>query len=639
MFFLNLTAVEFFVLLGTLAGLITTLYLLDRMKRRKIVSTLRFWRPALTADEQQSRKRMREPWSFILQIVSMILLLLAIAQLQWGVRQRRSRDHVLLLDTSAWTAERAGQGTLLDREKNIARQYLAGLGIADRVMVVRADNLATPALSFTSDRKRLEMAVDESVSSFSALNLEQALAFASQAQAGSGGPGEIVYIGPGLVGNLPKPGERLANLRVIQVDASRSNCGIRRIGARPTEGESGSWDATVTLKNYGPAVKRVRLRVQFAGTAFAQRSVELPPNQEKTVEYTFETNTAGTLAAEMEPHDDLLQDDHAEIWLPRNRALRLAVFTRRPDALGPLLQANRRLSITIASPSEYNPKPQADVMLLDEVSVPSPPQIPCLWIAPPQSASPLKIRALINNASIKTWNSSSVLGAALYAKETQLPVAEVFDTAPGDLIAGTIREGPVVVARPASARHAKLAMVGFDPLSTDLRFQVTTPLLLGGLTRWLSPETFQPADITADRVGAVTVGLDPGENTERFQVRDEAGAPIPFTARDHALQLFTARPGIVKITSEDHNRILSLTLPDIADVKWTPPAQAARGLPPVIDFLPSAVDLWKWLALVAAAGLVLEWVLYGRPRRAAKIFVPAPAAISQRDRRGDLVSR
>src|SRR6185312_15147738 len=127
MFFLNLTAAEFFVLLGTLAGFIVTLYLLDKMKRKKIVSTLRFWRPAVTAQEHQSRKRMRESWSFFLQILSLLLLLLAIAQLQWGIRQRRGQNHVLLLDTSAWTAQKTEQGTLLDREKILARQYLAAL--------------------------------------------------------------------------------------------------------------------------------------------------------------------------------------------------------------------------------------------------------------------------------------------------------------------------------------------------------------------------------------------------------------------------------------------------------------------------------------------------------------------------------
>ncbi len=639
MFFLNLTAAEFFVLLGTLAGLITTLYLLDRMKRRKIVSTLRFWKPALSADQQQSRRRMREPWSLILQLLSMLLLLLAIAQLQWGVRQHRSRDHVLLLDTSAWTAERAGQGTLLDEEKARARQYLAGIGVADQAMLVRADSLATPVVSFTSDHRRLEQAVNESVSSFTALNLVQALALASQAQAGSGRPGEIVYIGPGLVENAPAANEKIENLRVIHVDTSRNNCGILHIGARPSEGENGSWDATVTLKNYGLSAKRLRLDVRFAGTAFAARTLELPPGREKTVEYTFETNTAGPLAVEIQPHDDLPQDDRAEVWLPRNRALRLAVFTRRPDVLRPLLEANHRLNATLASPSDYNPRPQADIMLLDEMPAPKPPQIPTLWIAPPAGSSPLKVRAVIKNAFIKSWNSSNLLGAVLYTKETQLPSAQVFETGPKDLIGGSIGEGPVVVARPESNGRARFAIIGFDPFGTELRFQVTIPLLFAGLTKWLSPQGLKPADVVADRVGAATIRLDPGERTEHLHIRDAAGAEIPFTVRDHIVQLFTARPGILSITSPDRDRTLSLTLPDVADIQWKPPLTVAEGLPPAVGLLPSAIDLWKWLAALGGAGLILEWMLYGRRRRMASSLRRAPVPASRRDQVRKLASQ
>ncbi|HEY3454294.1 MAG TPA: BatA domain-containing protein, partial [Bryobacteraceae bacterium] len=119
MFFLNLTAAEFFGLLAVLGGAITALYLLDRTKRKKIVSTLRFWVDANRVQDQRSRKRMREPWSLILQLLGLLLLLLAAAQLQWGSRERRGRDHVLLVDTSAWSAQRAGTGNLLDREKSL----------------------------------------------------------------------------------------------------------------------------------------------------------------------------------------------------------------------------------------------------------------------------------------------------------------------------------------------------------------------------------------------------------------------------------------------------------------------------------------------------------------------------------------
>ena len=115
MFFLNLSMGEFLTLLSAVGGLVTALYLLDKSKKKKMVSTLRFWAPARTAEELQSRRRMREPWSLLLQLLGLILLLLAIAQLQWGGKRWRGRDDVLLLDTSAWSAE----GTVLAEEKRL----------------------------------------------------------------------------------------------------------------------------------------------------------------------------------------------------------------------------------------------------------------------------------------------------------------------------------------------------------------------------------------------------------------------------------------------------------------------------------------------------------------------------------------
>lgn len=639
MFFLNLTAGEFFVLLGTLAGFVATLYLLDRMKRRKVVSTLRFWKPALSAQEQQNRRRMREPWSFLLQILGLLLLLLSIAQLEWGTRQRRGQDHVLLLDTSAWSAQRAGEGTLLDREKELARQYLVGLVPSDRVMVVRADSLATPATAFTSDHAALERAVSECISGFSALNIEQALGFATQALRGSGGrQGEVVYVGPGLARSILRDHETIPNLRLIRVEASQNNYGIRHVGVKPGGGP-GLWNAIVTLKNYSRVAGSVRLHAHFAGYSFTPRLVQLAANQDKTVEYSFETSASGTLAFELEPHDELALDDRAEVWLGRNSPLKLAVFTERPDVLRPLLQANQDVSITVAGTSQYSPKPSADVMLIDGISGVVPPQIPCLWINPPLGKSPVPVKTVVKNASIKRWNSSSLLGAALYAKDVQLSAAEVFETFSDDLLVGSIAQGPVVVAQPQRPGHSKLAVIGFDPFATDLRFQVTTPLLFADLIRWLSPEAFRSTEITADPVGAVTTRLDPGEGAGGIRVTGQNGNPIPFTIRDHAVQLFAARPDVVRISSGNHERILSLTLPDIADAAWRPP-QVAEGLPPTAVLLPSAIDLWKWLAVLAVAVLLLEWLLYGHRRRGARYDrLPGAPSTHSQDPTRELVSK
>ncbi len=159
MFFLNLSLVEFLALASAVSALIVALYLLDRSRRRQIVATLRFWNVTENVSQPRRRRRIRQPWSLLLQLVSVLLLLAALAGLRWGSAERVLRDHVILLDTSAWMAARGRAGSLLDEAKTAAIAYVRALPSSDRVMIVRADAMATPVTRFESDRAALEEAI------------------------------------------------------------------------------------------------------------------------------------------------------------------------------------------------------------------------------------------------------------------------------------------------------------------------------------------------------------------------------------------------------------------------------------------------------------------------------------------------
>ena len=113
MFFLNLSLPEFLAILGSLSGLTVALYLLDRMRKHHTVATLRFFAAAEKPPVLKHRRKLQQPWSLLLQLISMLLLLLAIAQLRLGSPARYSRDHVLILDTSAWMAARLGKSPVM----------------------------------------------------------------------------------------------------------------------------------------------------------------------------------------------------------------------------------------------------------------------------------------------------------------------------------------------------------------------------------------------------------------------------------------------------------------------------------------------------------------------------------------------
>src|SRR3954452_10595779 len=108
MYLLNLSFLQFVAVFGSISAVAVALYLLDRSRRRQVVSTLRFWVAAEHPAVAARRKHIQQPWSLILQLVSMALLLLAIAQLRLGTPARAGRDHVIIVETSAWMSAHTG---------------------------------------------------------------------------------------------------------------------------------------------------------------------------------------------------------------------------------------------------------------------------------------------------------------------------------------------------------------------------------------------------------------------------------------------------------------------------------------------------------------------------------------------------
>ena len=628
MFFLNLSMGEFFTLLGAVSGLVTALYLLDKSKRKKVVSTLRFWTPAKSAEELQSRRRMRDPWSLLLQLLGLLLLLLAIAQLQWGSKRWRGHDHVLLLDTSAWSAS----ASVLDEEKRLALSYLAALPGSDRAMLVRVDSLTTPVTPFTNNRAQLRNEIAASTSQASALNLEQAFAFATQAQGWAEGvPGEFVYIGPHMIagGEVAAPG----NLRVLSTDVNREHIGIQHLSAKRDEQESTGWEATVTLKNFGTQPHTVRLETRYAGTQFAPRMVEVMPHQEAAAEYRFVSPAAGELIARITPSDALPADQEVRLRLPRSGPLQVTAYTARAADWRPLLESNHRLIVHYVEPVLYPSATQpGEVVLLDSFIPRTAPTLPALWIHPPREGSPIAVKGVDYDSAIKSWHNETLLGAGLHAKEAHIVNAEIFDAFEGDVPVASVSGGPIVVARDGGGRKPRFGLIGFDPLQEQLKFETTMPLLFANFLRWLSPEAFRTVDASAGTVGTASIPLDPNERTDQLRVVDEKGMASPFTVRGGMLQLYTAEPSVLHVYSGDRERILSLTLPEVADTAWPIPADAAQGLPGAVRRAGAPLDLWKWLAMAGLGCLLAEWILFGRQRRAvARLAASAKPAATQRE--------
>jgi len=632
MHLLNLTLAQFLAVFGSVSAVMLALYLLDRSRRRQVVSTLRFWVSAEQPTVVARRRRIQQPFSLLLQLASIALLLLAIAQLRLGAPASAPRDHVLILDTSAWMAARASTRTLMDLARERARAYVRAVPARDRIMLVRADALTTPATAFEPDRRKLAEAIADSQPGATALNLDQALAFARQIQTESGRrAGEVVFVGTGKLAERDPGKLGLRNLRFLNVPDTVENCGLRRIGVRRSTNDADLWEIYVSMRNYGTAPRTVTLALTFGpspdgpGTlpAGSQR-ITLAPGTDRETSFQFRTRSAGFLQAQLLPHDAFPADDRATLQLPAQPALRVTVYSAEPDLLRPVLAASQQVVATFRAPAEYTAQDPAALVILDRFHPSAPPRADSIWVDPPSPGSPVPVRAHVSDAPLTHWLTDHPLGAGLRAKDLRLESASVFEAAPDDLKIAEVAEGPVIVARPGKP---KIVALGFHPALSSMRYELSTPLLYANLLRWMAPEIFRRWELTAGSVGAVKVSLDSDVRPAGVRVLREDGNPAPFTLRGDSLEFFSGTAGTVRVLAGDREYVYALTLPQLWESKWDVPPETRRGMPRFAAPLREATDLWQWLALAGGAGLLAEWILYGRFRRRVARVSRRPVAM------------
>ena len=635
MIFLNLTLGQFLPLLGAMAAVTVALYMLDRTRRRQVVATLRFWKEAGKPAPITRRAKIQQPLSLILQLLGMLLLLLAVAEWQFTGRSGARRDHVLVLDTAAWMGAaapgRPGE-TLMDAAHASAMAWVRAVPADDRILVVRADGLATPATGWETDRRIVARAVLESQPGATVLNISQSLDFARRLQKASGaGAGEIAYAGPGRIaareaGNIVLP--EMPAFRVLAVDDAVDNSGLRVVGARRSATDSGVWDVLVRVRNYSTTTQPVTATLNFGNIPQGTKPLELPPGEEREATFAVRTKAAGLLEARIYPKDAFAADNYASLELPEVRSMPVLVFSDQPGLLRPALASDPRVEAEIRPTSQYNAtavmtagtpdngktvERKPALVILHRFAPDKAPAGSALWIDPPAGKSPVPVKEQLGKPEGLFWTPDQPLTAGLRARDSQLQGVSVFTPAAKDMVLAAVNEGPIMLAREDGA-GVRTVVMGFDPFAGAMRFELATPLMLANVLRWVSPEVFRDVDVATQAAGAVDSVLpDSGSSAKQdVQVLTDTGAVLPFVVREKSVEFFTGDPARVRVVSGSVERVFSLTLPEMWDAKWIPPANARKGIPAINDALRRSPSLWPWLALLGALVLLTEWFFYGR---------------------------
>jgi len=626
MYFFGLSFGEFLAMFSAASGVVVALYLLDRSRRSVVVATLRFWTHAKRPVESTRRRRIRQWPSLLLQLISIAFLLLALAQLRLGSPDSSSRDHVLILDTSSWMSARDANTILFEDARAQALAYVKAVPSTDRLLVIHAAALATPATSFETDRRKVEQAIRQAQPGPAALNLSQAFDLARSLQLRAARrPGEIVFAGSPRTTSTDDIASVPPNLRLLAVRRSPENVGLRKIGLRHSLSEAGLWHIHVAVRNYGARPHNVDLGIQFAGAPAGTRRLSMNPGAEQEASFEYRTRSAGIMEARIRSSGDAFPgDDRAVLELPAVEPIAVSVCSPEPALFRPLFDSIPNVKATFHDLSSCPPA-ASGVAIYDRFAPPSP-AANAIYIEPPPQRSPIPVRSTSSSVSVERWNLEHPASSGIRAQDLQLASAQILAPGPGDSVLAESASGPVVAAHTGPDR--RYLVVGFHPLQSALKFELTTPLLFAKAIRWMAPDGFLRREVFASSVGSVLVPLDRELAPAQIRVLASDNSQLPFSLKGNSLRFFSGVPGTVRVQAGEREQVHSLALPEVAEAAWEPPSNVRRGIPRAHEAPASSRELWYWLAILGGLGLLIEWLLFApsgiRLPSAAPVRAPVP---------------
>jgi len=605
-----------------LAALALWLYLHHRRPQHRKVSTLRFW-ASVQPISQPRRRKLREPWAFLAQILFLLLLILALANPRWGPAFE-GRSVALVLDASIWSQTHpAGEPAWIDQGRAEALRVLDSLPSGDRVLLLRAEAGAPPILPFTTDRATLRRAIQTVQPSSVPADIPRALE-TGRAALGGARRGLLVYVGPGLINadeeqgfdefraQLEMPennaGQPQFLMREVGDFAAAKNRGITRLSLRRDAAQPDRWHLLTQLKNYASEKADVVLSFSVNGQPIGQRKVSLAPKALSNAEDEFNWDKGGMLQAEISPSDALQADDRASVNIPTFRTVSVAVFANNASPFASnlleVLSSNPYVQAQIVPP-ELSASVSPDVAIHQGQDLPAQPASNSIWfLSAPSAVGAKPVR-------ITGWNFQHPVTRWVRTRDISVRNPATIKAEPGDTVlayAETDPPAPLIVAREQGGH--RILIVGFNPQDSNFPLESAYPLMMAGSVEWMT----HSVDEVADSLSTGEVDI-PGPATK---IIAPSGREVPFARKGANLHLLALETGIYRTVGPGGEGNIAINPPAL-------PAQrvqltAAETAQVEGEPLPPATwDMWRWLVIAAIVALWLEWALYYMARERQRV--------------------
>lgn len=604
----------FSLLLSLLIPVVVAMYLLKLRREERTVSSTFLWQRMVRDVEANAPwQKLRRNLLLLLQLLLLLALIFALARPFLRTTGVAGRNLILIVDRSASMGATDAGGTRIEAAKREALRLVDQMPDTGRATVIAFGGRMEMPVSASSDRRELRRAIGSiTLRHGGGSNLGEALTLAG-ALVSREADSEVAIISDGQV-EAPQT-QIPATVRFFPIGARGDNVAISAMVLEPGPGGQRLF---VQATNYGPAATKRRLVVRLDGQIFNAYDLTLEPAVEQSVVADVPA-TVRVAEATLEGGDALPLDNRAwAVGAPAEKA-RLRLVSDGNRFLEAGLATLPGVAVTRVPSTTTTFTDTVALTVLDGV-VPQPlPSGNLLFVGPLRSSPLFSVTGELQYPALRpVAGGDPLLQNVSVAEVNVLRAAQIAKPA----WARTVIEsdgGPMLLAGEESGR--RIAVLSFALHESDLPLQVAFPILLSNLAGYLLPGQ-----------GGAAAQLQPGQplvvpvppDASGVSVTPPGRRPVVVApANGQAIFADTDAPGVYQVAVERAGRpplerAVAVNLSDPAEARVEPRKQL-----PIFQSGGRAVaasaeragrsELWRWLAGLALALLILEWLVYQRP--------------------------
>ncbi len=643
---MNFIQPAFFWLLGLLP-IIVAMYLLKLRREEQVVPSVYLWQRMVREMEANAPwQRLRRNLLLFLQLLFLLFLIFALARPYTYEEGPAGESLILVIDTSASMAASDTAPSRLEAAKAQARRLVADQPDSVRVTVIAAGLRARVLAPSSLDRRQVFSAIESLQPEMASADLVSALQLASAAASREPDTRIIILSDGGA--SLPQLLNLKGYISYLPAGVSDQNQGVSLLTLTLAPGGE-SLTAFVQVSNYAGSPASRRLSFFVDGSLFKAYDLEIPAQGQQAVLVEGLDPALGFVEARLAEGDSLTLDDRAWAVPPQTRPVPVALvsegnlFLETALSLFPGIELARLRPADLArdwTTSELQPElfildaytPVTATQTLDFATLPGGLFFIGPYSVPEANGVPLfSIQGLVEFPGLIPADPNDPLLRSISFEEVSVQDAAAIPLptwAAAHLYADENQQYPLLFTGEPGGR--RVGVLTFDLRHSDLPLNVAFPLLLANLLNWYVPgqggpvptslAVGAPLEIPALLTGVRTIEVT-GPSGQATRLPVEAGQALLPGAQTTQPGIYTVRWVSGGPAAEDLTATFAVNfnLPEESNIRpavslgvespettrvHTGPDQAAQEL--------ARREWWRWLAWLALAVLLAEWLVYHR---------------------------